>query len=129
MSDGGLNLPVDFGWPGDAPPNFGEMLPWYGPGILNRMVGFFQGDPVSDQILAVPAAATALAVPALANSALLTVEVAAVRLRMGGLDATAALGHLIGPGTMLTLSGNVTMRAVSLFQAAAGAIVTVTYFS
>jgi hypothetical protein len=129
LSELGLNLPADFGWPGDAPPDLGTLLPWYGPGILQRMLGFFQGDPISDQTLAVPAAATALNVPALANSAMLTVEAASVRMRLGNLDATAALGHLLGSGTIINLTGNPTLRAVSLFQAAVGAIVTVTYFS
>lgn len=129
MSSTGLSLPADFGWPGEAPSQWESMLPQYGPGLLQRFLGFLQGDPISDQQINVPAAATPLIVPALANSCLLSVEAASVRLRMGGNDATAAVGHLLGAGTLLTITGNVTMRAVSLFQAAVGAIVQVTYFS
>lgn len=129
MSNVGPTLPVDFGWPGEALSQWEGMLPQYGPGLLRRFLGFFAGDPVGGQTIAVPAAATPLVVPDMANSALLSVEAANVRLRLDGQDATALLRHLLGPGTMLTLTGRITLQAVSLFQAAPGAIVHVTYFS
>lgn len=73
------------------------------------------------------ATATGLtSVPTYANVALISVEVAPVRFRDGGIDPDATTGQLLNVGDVLTYDGD--LSAIKLIQTSAGAILQVSYY-
>lgn len=72
------------------------------------------------------AAATALTVPAGAAYAVIQVEAQAVRWRDDGTDPTAAIGMPVAVGTTFTYEGP--LARIKFIEAAAGAILNVTYY-
>lgn len=100
------------------------------PGVLRRLAQSFQGDPCGSQnALAVPAAATRLTVPDMAQSALVAVEGASVRVTFDGSAVSAVNGVTFISGAAFTITGRPSMQGAQFFQVAAGAIIQVAYFT
>lgn len=99
-----------------------------GPSMRDRFYGFYSGDPCGFGTFPIAAAATSLKVPDAAASALISVEVSAIRVTFDGTGPTAAVGVLIPAGTLLKLTGRATLQGFQAFQAAAGAVVQAAFF-
>lgn len=120
---------ADLTWVEAAYPPFNEMLPLYGPVILDRLVATFAGDPVGFEAITVDATVKQLAPPGQATSAMFTVETASVRLRTDGADPATGVGLLFVAGTAVTLTGLRTLQSVRFVRATGvSGIINVAYF-
>lgn len=105
-------------------------VPPYSAGVLRRLLANNAMDPIGPRsTLNALGAVSTLTVPGRANSALISVEVSAVRVSFAGDAPTAAVGLLLPVGTLLQLTGRATLEGAQFIQTAAGAIVTAEFFT
>ena len=104
-------------------------VPLNGPGLIRRLDQGYMGDPVAHgQYALTCVAVTALAVPDMALSALLTVEVAAIRLTLDGAVPAAGVGVLVPVGVTVVLTGRPSLKGALFIEDGGAAVVNVAYF-
>lgn len=98
---------------------------FYGPALRERMLNFYQGDPISArQTITVDATVRRLAPPDFARSAFVTVTANPIRVTFDGTTPAAAVGTHFGVGEHFTVSGVNSMKGFQAVQegVAAGTI-------
>ena len=99
-------------------------------GILQRLVQVFQGQPMGGtQHLTAISTATALTVPDMALSALVTVTGADVYATFDSSTPSVTNGNRFPQGTVLRLTGRDTMKGVLFLQQSAATVLDVTYWT
>lgn len=99
-------------------------------GLLQRMFQAFPGDPVGPaENLAIGTTPTGLMPPGLACSALVSIEVQPVRLRVDGTEVSTSVGLLLPVGSIFNLTGHDTLVAARFCGTVAGAVIDVSYWT
>jgi len=105
-----------------------NQVPPNGPGLIRRLDQTYTGDPIGPgQYGLTCVAVTALTVPDVALSALLTVETANIRLTFDGQVPAAGVGLLVPAGVTVLITGRPSLKGAQFIEDGGAAVVNVTY--
>lgn len=101
------------GIPGASRPA-GFDLPKGGPGLIERFMSAFPGNPCGfDDTTVIGLTATKLIPPDMALSATVAIEAAGVRLCLDGRNASATVGILLPAGSLFNVNGRAALHGAS----------------